>query len=154
MKPTETAPDFELPDQFGIPRRLSAMLRRGPVALFFYPVASSGGCTKEMCSVRDRRAEFEAVGAQPVGISRDSVAAQLRFAEENGFGFPLLSDADGGVCAAYGVARSLAGAPVKRRTIVVGTDGRVADVVRSEFRFGKHAGKALEALHGAGDATG
>jgi thioredoxin-dependent peroxiredoxin len=50
MQPTDTAPDFELPDQFGVPRRLSAMLRRGPVVLFFYPVASSGGCTKEMCS--------------------------------------------------------------------------------------------------------
>jgi peroxiredoxin Q/BCP len=150
MKPDDVAPDFELPDQFGIPRRLSAMLRRGPVALFFYPVASSGGCTKELCAVRDRTAEFEAVGAQQVGISRDSVAAQLRFAEENGFGFPLLSDADGAVCAAYGVARSMASAPVKRHTIVVGTDGRVTDVVRSEFRFGKHAGQALDAVRRPG----
>jgi len=146
VKPTTTAPDFERPDQFGVPRRLSTMLQDGPVALFFYPVASSGGCTKEMCAVRDRTAEFGAVGAQPVGISRDSVAAQLRFAEQNGLGFPLLSDADGAVCAAYGVARSLASAPVKRDTIVVRTDGRVTDVVRSEFRFGRHAAKALEAL--------
>ncbi len=146
MKRTDVAPDFELPDQFGIPRRLSEMLQRGPVALFFYPVASSGGCTKEMCSVRDSSAEFEAVGAQRVGISRDPVAAQLRFAEENGLDFPLLSDADGAVCAAYEVSRSMASAPVKRQTIVVGTDGRVTDVVRSEFRFGKHAAKALDAL--------
>lgn len=146
MKPTQTAPDFELPDQFGIPRRLSTMLGRGPVALFFYPVASSGGCTKEMCSVRDHSAQFEAAGAQRVGISRDSVAAQLRFAEANGLDFPLLSDADGAVCEAYGVARSMAGAPVKRHTVVIGTDGRVADVVRSEFRFGRHATKALDAL--------
>ena len=140
------APDFELPDQFGIPRRLSVMLQRGPVALFFYPVASSGGCTKEMCSVRDRSAEFEAVGAQRVGISRDPVAAQLRFAGEKGLNFPLLSDADGAVCAAYEVSRSMASAPVKRQTIVIGTDGRITDVVRSEFRFGKHAAKALDAL--------
>ena len=146
MKGTDVAPDFELPDQFGIPRRLSVMLQRGPVALFFYPVASSGGCAKEMCSVRDRSAEFEAVGAQRVGISRDPVAAQLRFAEENGLNFPLLSDADGAVCAAYEVSRSMASAPVKRQTIVIGTDGRVTDVVRSEFRFGKHAAKALDAL--------
>jgi thioredoxin-dependent peroxiredoxin len=154
MKPTETAPDFELPDQFGVPRRLSAMLRRGPVVLFFYPVASSGGCTKEMCSVRDRSAEFEAAGAQRVGISRDPVAAQLRFVEDNRLDFPLLSDADGAVCAAYGVARSLAGAPVKRHTVVVGTDGRVTSVVRSEFRFGRHAGKALDALSGPGHHPG
>ena len=101
-----------------------------------------------MCSVRDSAAQFQAVGAQRVGISRDSVAAQLRFADENGFDFPLLSDVDGAVCAAYGVDRSMASAPVKRHTIVVGTDGRVAEVVRSEFRFGKHAAKALDALRG------
>ena len=146
MKPTEIAPDFELPDQFGTPRRLSTMLRNGPVALFFYPVASSGGCTKEMCAVRDRTPQFRAVGAQPVGISRDPVAAQLRFAESEGLDFPLLSDADGAVCDAYGVSRSMAAAPVKRHTVIIGTDGRVTDVVRSEFRFGKHAGRALEAL--------
>ena len=146
MKQTDVAPDFELPDQFGIPRRLSEMLRRGPVALFFYPVASSGGCTKQMCSVRDSSAAFEAVGAQRVGISRDPVAAQLRFAEENGLDFPLLSDTDGAVCTAYEVSRSMASAPVKRQTIVIGTDGRVTSVVRSEFRFGKHAAKALDAL--------
>jgi peroxiredoxin Q/BCP len=146
MRPDDVAPDFELPDQFGVPRRLSTLLADGRVALFFYPVASSGGCTTEMCAVRDRSADFAAAGAQRVGISRDSVAAQLRFAEQNGFDFPLLSDADGAVCAAYGVGRSLAAAPVKRRTVVVGTDGRVADVVRSEFRFGKHAVKALDAL--------
>ena len=146
MQPNDIAPDFELPDQFGVPRRLSTMLADGPVALFFYPVASSGGCTTERCAGRDRSAECEAAGAQRVGISRDSVAAQLRFAEQNGFDFPLLSDADGAVSAAYGVGRSLAAAPVKRRTVVVGTDGRVADIVRSEFRFGKHAARALDAL--------
>jgi len=146
MKPSDVAPDFELPDQFGVPRRLSTMLQNGPVALFFYPVASSGGCTTEMCAVRDRSPEFEAVGAQRVGISRDSVAAQLRFAEQNGLDFPLLSDADGAVCDAYGMSRSLAAAPVRRRTVVIGSDRRVTDVVRSEFRFGKHAAKALDAL--------
>lgn len=146
MLPSEIAPDFELPDQFGAPQRLSELLQHGPVALFFYPVASSGGCTKEMCAVRDASDDFQAVGAQRVGISRDTVAAQLRFAQQQGFDFPLLSDADGAVCAAYGVARSMAAAPVKRQTIVIGTDGRIVDVVKSEFRFGKHAAKALDAL--------
>jgi peroxiredoxin Q/BCP len=60
--------------------------------------------------------------------------------------FPLLSDADGAVCAAYGVGRSLASAPVTRHTIVISTDGRVIDVVRSELRFGTHAAQALDAV--------
>jgi peroxiredoxin Q/BCP len=149
MRPTDSAPDFELPDQFGVPRRLSTLLQAGPVALFFYPLASSGGCTREMCGVRDRSAEFTGLGAQPVGISRDPVQAQHAFAQREGLDFPLLSDADGAVCTAYGVARSLAAAPVKRHTVVIGNDGRVTDVIRGEFRFGRHAARALAALRPA-----
>jgi peroxiredoxin Q/BCP len=146
VKPQDLAPDFELPDQHGRAVRLSTLLSSGPVALFFYPLAGSGGCTKEMCGVRDRSPDFAAVGAQPVGISRDPVERQLAFAESEGLDFPLLSDIDGAVCAAYGVSRSLAAAPVKRHTVVVGTDGRVTDVLRGEFRFDRHAVRALEAL--------
>jgi peroxiredoxin Q/BCP len=49
----DQVPDFELPDETGTPRRLGALLDNGPVVLFFYPVASSGGCTQEVCHVRD-----------------------------------------------------------------------------------------------------
>jgi peroxiredoxin Q/BCP len=146
VNPGDLAPDFELPDQDGRPVRLSTLLERGPVALFFYPLAGSGGCTKEMCGVRDRSAEFDALGAQPVGISRDSVDRQGAFATSEGLSFPLLSDADGSVCTAYVVARPVAAVPVKRHTVVIGTDGRVTDVVRSEFRFGRHADRAVAAL--------
>lgn len=146
MKRGDVAPDFELPDQDGVPRRLSTLLESGPVVLFFYPLASSGGCTTEMCTVRDQAARFAAVGAQRIGMSRDTVEAQKAFAERNGFDYPLLADVDGSVCEAYGVKRNLAAAPVKRHTVVIGTDGRVRDVVKSEFRFAKHADKALAAL--------
>ena len=146
MDSGDVAPDFELPDQHGRPVRLSSLLAKGPVALFFFPLAGSGGCTTEMCGVRDRSTDFAAFGAQPVGISRDPVERQLRFAEDNGLDFPLLADVDGTVCDAYGVGRSLAAAPVKRRTFVIGRHGRITDVVRSEFRFGKHSDKALAAL--------
>ena len=146
MRPGDRAPDFELPGTDGAPVRLSTLLAAGPVVLFFYPLASSGGCTAELCGVRDRGADFAAAGAQRVGISRDTVAAQRAFAEANGFDFPLLSDADGTVCEAYGVRRGLAAAPVKRRTVVIGADGVVQDVVRSELRMGKHAEGALRAL--------
>lgn len=146
MKTGDVAPDFELPDQDGRPRRLSTMLQDGPVVLFFYPLASSGGCTTEMCTVRDEAARFAAVGAQRVGISQDSVDKQRAFAESNGFDYPLLSDADGSVCTAYGTNRGWKAAPVKRHTVVIGTDGRVREVIKSEFKFAKHADKALSAL--------
>ncbi len=146
MKTGDVAPDFELPDQDGQPRRLSTMLQDGPVVLFFYPLASSGGCTTEMCTVRDEASRFAAVGAQRVGISEDSVEKQKAFATSNGFDYPLLSDADGAVCTAYGTHRGWKAAPVKRHTVVIGTDGRVREVIKSEFKFAKHADKALSAL--------
>ena len=74
--------DFELPDETGTPRRLSALLADGPVVLFFYPAAMTTGCTKESCHFRDLGAEFAAVGAQRVGISRDSVDKQHQFSRE------------------------------------------------------------------------
>ncbi|MPR00410.1 redoxin domain-containing protein [Modestobacter sp. I12A-02628] len=146
MKTGDVAPEFELPDQDGVLRRLSTMLESGPVVVFFYPLASSSGCTTEMCTVRDQSAQFAAVGAQRVGVSRDSVESQKRFAVSNGFDYPLLADVDGTMCEAYGVKRNLSAAPVKRHTVVIGTDGIVKDVFKSEFRFSKHADKALAAL--------
>ncbi|SDY37980.1 peroxiredoxin Q/BCP [Modestobacter sp. DSM 44400] len=146
MKRGEIAPEFELPDHDGVPRRLSTLLGAGPVVLFFYPEASSSGCTAEMCSVRDLDGQFAAAGAQRVGISRNTVPEQKKFAHSNGLGYPLLADVNGAVCAAYGVARNLRAAPVKRHTVVIGADGVVREVFRSGFRFTAHADKALVAL--------
>ncbi len=84
--------DFELKDETGTPRRLSSLLANGPVVLFFYPIASSGGCTQEACHFRDLAAEFAALGAQPVGISSDNVTKQSIFAGAHSLGYPLLSD--------------------------------------------------------------
>ena len=95
MKTGDTVADFELPDQTGTPRKLSALLSDGPVVLFFYPAAMTPGCTKEACHFRDLAQEFAAVGANRVGISVDPVAKQAKFAETQRFDYPLLSDTDG-----------------------------------------------------------
>src|SRR5271155_4508493 len=63
MKTGDTVADFELPDQTGTPRKLSALLSDGPVVLFFYPAAMTPGGTKEACHFRDLAQEFAAVGA-------------------------------------------------------------------------------------------
>ncbi|WP_302053558.1 peroxiredoxin [Nocardioides panacis] len=97
------APDFELPDENGNPVRLSVALADGPVVLFFYPVALSGGCTKQACHFRDLATEFKELGAQRFGISTDSVAKQKEFSEANGFDYPLLSDESGEVATSLGV---------------------------------------------------
>ncbi|MCU4183241.1 peroxiredoxin [Acidiferrimicrobium sp. IK] len=146
MKPGDQAPDFELADETGTTTRLSDLLARGPVVLFFYPGAMTPVCTKESCHFRDLKAEFDALGAQPVGISADNVDKQKQFADTYSLGFPLLSDRDATVAKAYGVHRSLPGLPNKRATFVIGRDGRVLDVVRSELRASVHADRALEVL--------
>ncbi|WP_046321825.1 peroxiredoxin [Mycobacterium sp. UM_Kg1] len=148
MKTGDTVADFELPDQTGALRTLSELLAAGPVVLFFYPAAMTPGCTKEACHFRDLAGEFAAVGATRVGISADAVAKQATFADQQGFDYPLLSDADGTVAAQFGVKRGLLGKflPVKRTTFVIDTDRTVLAVIASEFSMDPHADKALEAL--------
>lgn len=148
MGPGDQAPDFELPDQDGVPRRLSALLQSGPVVLFFYPAALSPGCTRENCHFRDLAAEFAAAGAQRVGISTDPVAKQAEFARRHGLDYPLLSDASGEVAQTYGVKRRFGPIPVKRVSFVIGTDGRVLDVISSELNMAAHADRALKTLAG------
>ncbi|HVC68422.1 MAG TPA: peroxiredoxin [Acidimicrobiales bacterium] len=147
MDTGDLAPDFELADEDGVPRRLSELTATGPVVLFFYPAAMTPGCTAESCHFRDMKAEFEAAGAQRVGISADDVEKQKRFSDKHEFDYPLLSDPDGAVATQFGVRRRFTVlTPTKRVTFVIGTDRRVLGVVRSEVRMNLHADKALEIL--------
>src|SRR5271167_2333530 len=147
MQKGDLVADFTLPDQEGNPRRLSDLAASGPVVLFFYPAAMTYGCTKESCHFRDMKAEFEAVGAQRVGISADQVEKQKRFSDKHSFDFPLLSDPDGAVATQFGVRRKVKIlSPTKRATFIIGPDLRVIDVIHSEVRMSVHADRALDIL--------
>jgi thioredoxin-dependent peroxiredoxin len=147
MEKGDLAPDFELPDEEGTPRKLSDLAADGPVVLFFYPAAMTPGCTAESCHFRDLKAEFDAVGARRVGISADQVEKQKRFSDKHSFDYPLLSDPDGAVATQFGVRRRFTMlTPTKRSTFLIAPDLRVIDVIRSEVRMNLHADRALEAL--------
>ena len=133
--------DFELSDETGTPRKLSDLLANGPVVLFFYPAAMTTGCTKESCHFRDLAREFAAVGAQRVGISRDSVDKQHQFSEKHDFDYPLLSDADGTVARMMGVARKKG--PPKRVTFVIDKEGKIAKIYE-KVDVTKHPEEVLE----------
>lgn len=150
IKRGDRVAEFELPDQTGTTRKLTELLAGGPLVLFFYPAAMTPGCTKEACHFRDLAAEFAAAGAGTVGISADPVDKQARFADQQDFDYPLLSDAAGVVAAQFGVKRGLMAKfmPVKRMTFVIDTDRTVIEVIASEFNMNTHADKALEALRG------
>lgn len=144
----EQVSDFELLDETGTPRTLSSLLVGGPVVLFFYPIASSGGCTQEACHFRDLAAEFAAAGAQPVGISGDAVAKQQIFASAHTLGYPLLSDKGNKVAKELGAYRWFlpGGLHTRRMTFVIDQDRRVVETISSEMQFDLHADKALEAV--------
>jgi len=90
--------------------------------LAFYPKASTPGCTKEMCSLRDSSAEFDALGVDVYGVSRDSVEEVAKFAKDQSLSFRLLSDPDGSVTDKFEVGMD--GRPVaKRVTIVIDPKG-------------------------------
>jgi thioredoxin-dependent peroxiredoxin len=146
MNPGDEASDFELNDEKGEPRKLSALLERGPVVLFFYPLASSGGCTKQACHFRDLAAELAAAGGQPVGISPDPVNKQSKFAGAHSLGYPLLSDEGGAVAKKFGAWRKLLPLHTKRLTFVIGQDRRIIEVIRGEMQFDRHADEALRIL--------
>jgi peroxiredoxin Q/BCP len=145
MKIGEAAADFELPDQHGIPRRLSELATGGLLVLFFYPRAGSGGCTREACHFRDLGQQFASVGAAVAGISNDPPAKQLEFATDNGFSYPLLSDAAGEVADQFGVRRRLLARnlPTKRATFIVDRQLVVRFALSSETDMFVHADQAL-----------
>ncbi len=149
MEIADQAPDFELSDQFGTPRRFSELLDGGYAVLFFYPAAMTAGCTAESCHFRDQTGELGELGARPIGISTDPVERQREFAEKYGLDYPLLSDPDGSVAEQFGVRRAglLANvAPTKRQTFVIGPDRRILRRISSEVRMQLHADGALQAL--------
>jgi peroxiredoxin len=124
------APDFDLPTANGQNFKLSEH-RGHPVVLYFYPKDGSPGCTKEACSFRDQYQEFEAMGAEVIGISSDSEVSHRAFATKNALPFPLLSDEGGQLRKKYAVPRAVLGLLPGRVTYVLDEEGRVQYVFNS-----------------------
>lgn len=97
----DPAPAFTLPSTGGTEVSLSQFLGR-PVVLVFYPGDDTPVCTKQLNSYNDDLAQFEALDAQVLAISAQSVDSHEKFAGKHGFKFPLLADTDKTVAAAYG----------------------------------------------------
>jgi peroxiredoxin len=97
----QAAPDFTLHDSEKNKVTLSE-LRGENVLLLFYPLAFTGVCTKELCSVRDNLHFYSGLNAKVLGISVDSLFTLARFKEDQSYNFPLLSDFNKEVSALYG----------------------------------------------------
>jgi peroxiredoxin Q/BCP len=143
------APDFELTTDDRETFRLSRHRGR-PVVLYFYPQDDTEGCTLENIEFTDLMPDFKELKTVVVGISPDSVDQHCSFRDKYNLGVPLASDPDHGVIDAYGLwqLKKLWGVEymgVKRATVVVDADGRVAGVIHAT-RIKGHAAKVLEAV--------
>jgi peroxiredoxin len=99
--PGQAAPDFSIYDSEK--KKVSLSDYKGKnVLLLFFPQAFTGTCTKELCSTRDNIAVYNQANAQVLGISVDSVFTLAKYKEEQQLNFPLLSDFNKEVSAAYG----------------------------------------------------
>lgn len=122
------------------------------VVMYFYPRDNTPGCTTEGQNFRDRYAEFQAAGAEILGVSRDTLASHQKFKEKQGFPFPLLADPDETLCELYGVMKmkNMYGKQVRgieRSTFLIDAQGKL----RQEWRGVKvpgHVDAVLEAVRG------
>ncbi|OUN07218.1 thioredoxin-dependent thiol peroxidase [Flavonifractor sp. An92] len=121
------APDFTLPDQDGNPVSLSDF-RGKTVVLYFYPRDNTPGCSRQACAFAQAFADFQALDAVVLGVSKDSTASHQKFAAKYDLPFRLLSDPELTTLQAYGVwqEKKLYGKTsmgVVRSTYVIDGDG-------------------------------
>ena len=125
-------PDVGASDQDGADVRLRDFAGR-KLVVYFYPKADTPGCTAESQAFRDEKEALAKSGAAIVGVSRDTVEAQKKFADKYKLNFPLLADTTSAICDAFGVIveKNMYGKKsigIQRSTFLIGTDGTIAKV--------------------------
>jgi peroxiredoxin Q/BCP len=127
-----------------------SQLRGRQVVIYFYPKASTPGCTTEGGDFRDHKADFDGANTVVIGVSRDGIRAQENFKAKQGFNFELISDKDEAVCGLFDVIKlkKLYGKEhlgIERSTFLIDSEGRLA----REWRKVKVKGHVEEVLEAA-----
>ncbi|KAA0093197.1 thioredoxin-dependent thiol peroxidase [Mycolicibacterium sp. P1-18] len=140
----DPAPAFSLPDADGNTVSLGDFAGR-KVVVYFYPAASTPGCTKQACDFRDSLGELNEAGLDVVGISPDKPEKLAKFRDAEGLTFPLLSDPDRTVLTAWGAfgEKSMYGKTVQgviRSTFVVDEQGNI-EVAQYNVKATGHVAK-------------
>ncbi|MFX1757130.1 thioredoxin-dependent thiol peroxidase [Rhodococcus sp. As11] len=144
LTPGDPAPDFTLPDADG--NEVSLSDHRGrKVVVYFYPAASTPGCTKQACDFRDSLAELNEAGLDVIGISPDKPAKLAKFRDAEQLTFPLLSDPEKTTLRAWGAfgEKKMYGKTVTgviRSTFLVDEDGKI-EVAQYNVRATGHVAK-------------
>lgn len=130
----QKAPAFKLPAT-DIGTASSATLTGAPFVLYFYPKDNTSGCTAEACDFREALPHFSQLGVTVIGVSKDSLKSHENFKKKFDLQFPLASDEDGSVCAAYKVwiEKSMYGRKymgIERATFLIDAKGIIQKVWR------------------------
>jgi peroxiredoxin Q/BCP len=142
-------PDFTLPDENGVERKLSDY-RGQPVVLYFYPKDDTPGCTTEACNFRDDYSLYTQAGVVILGVSPDSPKNHVKFKEKYHLPFTLLADEGHKVCELYGVwgRKKMMGREydgVLRTTFLIDRQGKLVKVFEA-VKPAEHSKEVLEAL--------
>ena len=147
LKVGDKVPDFKGVDQDGNAISYQDFVGK-KLVVFFYPKASTPGCTAEACDLRDNENALKAQGYHLVGVSADSVKRQKNFAEKNSLPFPLIADENHDVLNAFGVwgpkkfmGREFDG--IHRTTFIIDEKGAITDVIE-KVKTNDHAKQILE----------
>ena len=144
---------------------LKAALQKGPVVVYFYPSAFTGGCNLEAHTFAENKEKFDAAGASIIGVSRDSIARLNAFSADPQYcagKIPVASDPDGAIATNYGLTKTAPRAGMKdtrgvdidhdfteRTTFVVTPDNKVAATFSStddKISPADHVAKSLAAV--------
>ena len=133
LKVGDAAPNFSALDQDGNTITLNDYKGK-KLVLFFYPKASTPGCTVEACDLRDNHERFQSLGYEILGVSADSQKRQSNFRNKHEFPYPLLADEDKVVINAFGVwgPKKFMGKEydgIHRTTFVIDENGILEDVI-------------------------
>jgi len=149
LKIGDPAPAFTLPSTAGEPISLAGLSGR-KVVVYFYPKDDTSGCTKEAQEFSALKPDFTAAGAEVIGVSPDGLKSHAKFKDKYALDLTLASDEDREMLQAYGVwvEKSMYGKKymgVERTTVLIGADGRVAQVW-PKVKVPGHAAEVLSAV--------
>ncbi|MUU77311.1 thioredoxin-dependent thiol peroxidase [Winogradskyella endarachnes] len=146
LKVGDKAPDFSALDEQG--NRVSLSDYKGKkLVVFFYPKASTPGCTAEACNLNDNYQRFQSLGYEIIGVSADSAKRQANFKTKYGFQYPLLADEDKAVIEAFGVwgPKKFMGKEydgIHRTTFIIDENAVITDVI-SKVKTKAHSEQIL-----------